>query len=151
VSLTQLTATKLLEKLSAVELTAVEATTAYLDAIEARDAQIGAFLSVRRSEALQTAEEIDARRAAGKPVGKLAGLPVAVKDVLCFRGEPTTCASRILENFHPPYSATVIEKLQAADAVILGKTNLDEFAMGGSCEKGSLAGRPRGRKAVAAR
>lgn len=137
-SLTQFTAVELLAKLQSHEVAAVELTQAYLDAIDARNEQIGAFLSVRRDQALEMAADVDARRAAGKPVGKLGGLPVAIKDLLCTRGEPTTCASRMLENFAPPYSATVIEKLQAADAVIIGKTNLDEFAMGGSCENSAL-------------
>jgi aspartyl-tRNA(Asn)/glutamyl-tRNA(Gln) amidotransferase subunit A len=136
--LTQLTAAQLLAKLNARQVTAVDVAQAYLARIESLDGKIGAFLSARREAALAQAEEIDQRRAAGKRVGLLAGLPVAVKDVICVRGEPTTCASRMLENFRPPYDATVVEKLRAADGVIIGKTNLDEFAMGGSCENSAF-------------
>src|SRR5918998_1101470 len=74
------------------------------------------------------------KRARGEPLGALAGVPVAIKDVLCTRGEPTTCGSRMLKDFRPPYDATVIRKLRAADAVLIGKTNMDEFAMGSSTE-----------------
>jgi len=137
-SLTDLTATQLLAQLAAAEITAVELTRAFLDRIDHVDPSIGAFLRVDRDGALARAAEIDARRRSGKPVGALAGLPVAVKDVLCTAGEPTTCASRMLENFCPPYDATVVARLRAADAVLLGKTNMDEFAMGGSNENSAF-------------
>ena len=88
--------------------------------------------------ALEQAADIDARRAKRQPVGRLAGLPVAVKDILCERGQLTTCASRMLANFRPPYDATVIAKLRAADAVLIGRTNMDEFAMGGSTENSAF-------------
>src|SRR5207248_11796561 len=84
--------------------------------------------------ALGQARCVDEKRRAGQPVGVLGGLPVAVKDVLCTRGQPTTCASKMLKNFVPPYDAHVVERLRAADAVLIGKTNMDEFAMGSSTE-----------------
>lgn len=133
-SLTALSASDLLAKLSASEVTSVEVTQAFLDRIEAHDKQIGAFLRVDSQRALAQAADVDRRRKSGSRIGSLGGLPVAVKDLLATEGEVTTCASRILENFRPPYSATVVEKLRAADGVILGKTNMDEFAMGGSTE-----------------
>lgn len=93
-----------------------------------------AYISLDEEGALRKAEEVDARVARGEEVGVLAGVPVAVKDNICIKGMRTTCASKILENFVSPYDATVVEKLKAADAVFLGKTNLDEFAMGSSTE-----------------
>jgi aspartyl-tRNA(Asn)/glutamyl-tRNA(Gln) amidotransferase subunit A len=106
----------------------------YLDRIERVDPQVRAFLTVTRDEALRLAEEADARFKAGTPCGPLDGVPVALKDVLCTRGVPTTCGSKILEGFVPPYDATVVARLRAAGAVLLGKLNMDEFAMGSSTE-----------------
>ena len=120
------------------DLTAVRCTEAYLDRIESLDGSINAFLSVDREGALRTAAAIDERRKAGKPIGALAGLPVAVKDALCTADQPTTCASKMLAGFRPPYDAEVVARLRAADAVIVGKTNMDEFAMGGSNENSAF-------------
>ena len=133
------TATELLSWLDAGECTSVEITQAYLDRIAEHDERIGAFLRVNDDAALEQAAAIDARRKKGDSLGPLAGVPVAVKDLLCTRGEPTTCASKILSEFRPPYDATVIEKLRNADAVLSGKTNLDEFAMGSSTENSAFS------------
>jgi len=133
-SLTAATACELLAQLHAGEVSAADLTRAYLDRIAVLDQRIGAFLRVDRDLALAQAEAIDRRRKAGEAVGPLGGLPVAIKDVLCTQGQPTTCGSKILKDFVPPYDATVVAKLKAADAVLIGKTNLDEFAMGGSTE-----------------
>ena len=109
-----------------------------LDRIAERDGEIGAFNRVLADEALADADRINAAVARGEPAGPLAGVPVALKDNLCTRGIPTTCSSRMLEGWRPPYTATVVERLRAAGAVIIGKTNLDEFAMGSSTENSAF-------------
>ena len=128
------TASELLALLSRGDISAEELTRTHLDAIHQRDPAIKAFLHVDEESALQQARNIDAKRKRGEPQGPLAGIPVAIKDVLCIKGQPTTCGSKILENFVPPYDADVIERLRQADAIFVGKTNLDEFAMGSSTE-----------------
>ena len=133
------TATAILQKLVSRELSSREVTTAFLDQIQRHDDRIHAFLRVDQDAALAQAEAIDQRRASGESLGSLAGLPVAVKDVICTKGQPTTCGSRMLENFLPPYDATVIGRLKQADAVLLGKTNMDEFAMGSTTENSYFA------------
>jgi len=120
--------------LSAGDITSVEVTQACLNRISAVDGTIHAFLHVDADAALATAQDVDRRRAAGEELGRLAGVPLALKDVLTMRGVPTTCGSRILEGWRPPYDSTIVERLRAADVVILGKTNMDEFAMGSSTE-----------------
>ena len=137
-SLIRHTATELLGQLNAGKVTSVELTKAYLAQIERHDPQVKAFLLVDPQRALDRAAEIDGRRARGEKLGRLAGLPVAIKDLLCTQGETTTCASKMLEHFKPPYDATVIARLKAADAVLIGKTNMDEFAMGGSTENSAF-------------
>lgn len=111
---------------------------ACLARIEAHDGHIGAFLSVHADSARAAADNVDRRVAAGETLGPLAGVPVAVKDNLCVQGETTTCASQVLAEYRPPYTARVVERLLAAGAVILGKTNLDEFAMGSTTENSAM-------------
>jgi len=137
-SLTDLTATQLLRLLESGEVTSVQLTEAFLHQVERYDARVGAFLRVDRDAALGRASEIDHKRKRGEPLGALGGLPVAIKDVLCTQGEPTTCASRMLESFRPPFDATAVARLKAAGAVLIGKTNMDEFAMGGSTENSAV-------------
>jgi aspartyl-tRNA(Asn)/glutamyl-tRNA(Gln) amidotransferase subunit A len=132
-ALNTLTAAELAGRLAAGEVSSVEVTQAHLDRIAAVDEQVHAFLHLNE-KALETAASVDARRKAGEKLGPLAGVPIAIKDVLCTLGMPSTAGSRILEGWVPPYDATTVARLRAADLVLLGKTNMDEFAMGSSTE-----------------
>ena len=124
----------LAEAVRAGERSAREVVDEHLAVVDARDPELHAFLHVMADEARAQAGEVDAVVAAGHDPGPLAGVPVALKDVLCTRGIPTTCGSRILEGWRPPYTATVVDRVRAAGGIAIGKTNLDEFAMGSSTE-----------------
>lgn len=135
--LTTLTIRELSEKLRKKEASSVEATTAYLKRIEYAEDKVHAYLTVTPDEALEAAKAADARIAAGKAAA-LTGIPIALKDIFCTKGIRTTCSSKILEGFIPPYDATVTRRLKEAGAVILGKNNMDEFAMGSSTENSAF-------------
>jgi aspartyl-tRNA(Asn)/glutamyl-tRNA(Gln) amidotransferase subunit A len=137
-SLTTSTAHELLALLAKGDTTSEHLTGEFLTAIRAHDGKVRAFLHVDEQSALEQACAVDQKRQRGQPLGPLAGLPVAIKDILCVRGQPATCGSKILQRFVPPYDAHVISRLRQADAVILGKTNLDEFAMGSSTENSAF-------------
>ncbi|UYM05837.1 Asp-tRNA(Asn)/Glu-tRNA(Gln) amidotransferase subunit GatA [Solicola gregarius] len=133
-NLTDLSAAELAARLAEGEVSSVDATRASLERISAVDDSINAFLHVDPDGALATARDVDERRAAGEELGPLAGVPIAVKDIIATKGLPTTCGSKILEGWVPPYDATVVARIRAAGMPIVGKTNMDEFAMGSSTE-----------------
>ena len=133
-NLTELTAHEAGDLLRRREISAIELTNAVLEQIEQREPTIRAYITRTPDEARRQAAEIERRFAAGEALPPLAGIPIALKDNMCTEGIQTTCASRILDGYVPPYDATVVKKLRAAGAVVLGKTNMDEFAMGSSTE-----------------
>ena len=132
--LIKLTAAQLAQKIASREVSAVEVTKAHLEQIEKVDEQVHAFLYVNTQGALAAAEQADKDIAQGNPASALAGVPLGLKDVMASEGMPTTAGSKILEGWIPPYDATLVTKIRKAGIPILGKTNMDEFAMGSSTE-----------------
>jgi aspartyl-tRNA(Asn)/glutamyl-tRNA(Gln) amidotransferase subunit A len=132
--LQQLTARETVQKIQGNEATAEECVHAVFETIHNLEDNINAYVTLVEEEALKKAKQIDRKISDGKPVGKLAGVAIAVKDAICTQGIATTCSSRMLKDFVPPYDATVIERIKREDGVIIGKTNMDEFAMGSSTE-----------------
>jgi len=128
------TAHQLHEKLVSKEVSAVELTKSVLARVDAVEKDVQSYITQTRESALKQAEAVDAKIGQGQTISTLAGIPGALKDNMCTQGTKTTCASKILANFVPPYNATVVEKLMAEDTVVIGKANMDEFAMGGSTE-----------------
>ena len=131
---TRLSASEIAAAIASGEISAVEVAQVHLDRIAAVDERVHASLHVDRQGALAAARAVDAKRANGEHLGSLAGVPLALKDVFTQRGVPTTCGSRILEGWRPPFDSTVVRRLRDAGVVVLGKTNMDEFAMGSSTE-----------------
>lgn len=129
---------EIVKKIKAQELTSEEVVNSYIEEIEKTEPTVNAFLTLTCNEALAKAREIDDKIKKGEVLGKLAGIPIAIKDNICTEGLKTTCASKMLGDFVPPYDATVVKKLLVEDAIIIGKTNMDEFAMGSSTENSAF-------------
>lgn len=132
--LSKMTALQIGEKIKTKEISSVEVTKQMLENIKASEKNVNAYTLVLEEEAIKSAEQIQAKIDSGEELSPLAGVPMAIKDNICTKDTLTTCSSKMLENFKPPYTATAVEKLEKAGAVVLGKLNMDEFAMGGSTE-----------------
>ncbi|MBQ4347884.1 MAG: Asp-tRNA(Asn)/Glu-tRNA(Gln) amidotransferase subunit GatA, partial [Firmicutes bacterium] len=120
------------------DCSSVEVTKSVFDRIAETESKVDAYVTLCEESAMAKAAEVDAKRAKGEKLSPLAGIPMAIKDNICTKGVLTTCSSKMLYNFKPPYDATVIEKLNASDYIMTGKTNMDEFAMGSSCENSAV-------------
>lgn len=136
-NITDLTVKELSEKLKSREISSLEATKEYFDKIEKNDGEINAYVRLTRDAAIRQAEEADKIIAEGKAT-PLTGIPYGMKDNICTKGSVTSCASKMLENFNPPYDAFVTKKMLGENAVMLGKTNMDEFAMGSTTENSAF-------------
>ncbi len=132
--ITSLTAIEMREKLKNKEISCREIVKAHLDRIEKLEPEINAFITVSKEEALEAADRVDEKIRNNEELGILAGIPIGIKDNISTKGIRTTCASKILENYIPPFDATIVERIKEEDGIILGKTNMDEFAMGASTE-----------------
>ncbi len=124
------TAYQLVSLLEAKDISAEEITKIYLEKIYEKDKTINAYLTICQEEAIKKAKEIDLKRIRNEKLGSLAGVPIGIKDNICTKAIKTTCGSRMLEEYIPPYNATVVNKLYREDAILLGKLNMDEFGMG---------------------
>ena len=131
-------ASEIVRRIAAQEVSCEERVASRVERLPRIDRDIHAFLYVAREQAIESAREIDQRVRRGEKVGRLAGITIAVKDNICVSGMPATCGSKILEGFTPPYDATVIERIKAQDGIVLGKTNMDEFAMGNTTQSGAF-------------
>ncbi|MGQ9719919.1 MAG: Asp-tRNA(Asn)/Glu-tRNA(Gln) amidotransferase subunit GatA [Candidatus Jordarchaeum sp.] len=138
VNYNELTSHELKDIINNQEITSEEVIHTIFERIDKVEPKIHAYVSLFRESALKNAKIIDDRIKKGETIGRLGGIPIAVKDVICTKGKPTTCGSRILENYIPPFDATVIERIKKEDAIIIGKTNMDEFAMGSSTENSAF-------------
>ncbi|MBQ1956665.1 MAG: Asp-tRNA(Asn)/Glu-tRNA(Gln) amidotransferase subunit GatA, partial [Clostridia bacterium] len=136
--LTKKSLSELASALENKEISSVELTREYLNSIAKNEEKIGAYITVDEKSALDSAAAVDQKRANGEKLSPLAGIPAAIKDNICTKGTKTTCASKMLADFVPPYDAHVIERLKANDFVMLGKLNMDEFAMGSSTENSAM-------------
>ena len=134
----KLRAVDLHKKFCSGELSAVEITSYFLKRIDAFDTEVGSFLEVYHTRAMEQAKRVDEKKASGEKLGRLAGVPIGIKDNIHVKGETTTCASNFLANYKAPFNATVTELIEQEDGIILGKLNMDEFAMGSSTENSAL-------------